>query len=111
MLPAQVLKYLDLSTAHLPEEEFFLIRNAAPVYDPGNGDYIKSPIDSVLPRTIVHEYGMWINVQPPGESERTLARLYPNLFNVLAHARVWDCCWINFDQATDVYEGLPIFDW
>jgi hypothetical protein len=93
-----IYKYLDLTTAHLPEEEMQQIATAPP-------------------RVIPHEYGAWVNVQHDDTDEVdeqfTEDGTFPVLAAIVKYARELDddINWINFDRDGEPIDGLPTFDW
>lgn len=89
-----VHRYLDLSTAHLPEEESERIL-AAPV------------------RVIAHEYGWWVNVPGLGDYDDydVAGEGFEGLDTVLRYARYHDCTWVNFDRDGDVDPNLLTYEW
>jgi hypothetical protein len=99
-----VLRYLDLSTAHLTEAESVELSSAY-----GFGDLDHSP------RVVQHEYGAWVNVPTIDETTdeqdaAALAATRPNLAACIDRARTLSCTWINFDQDADTEPGLPTFE-
>jgi hypothetical protein len=99
-----VYQYLDLTTAHVTEQEWEAIATNWPALDDSG------------PRVIKHDYGAWVNVQEEfavGESEEAavFAMRYPNVHRVLVHAHHAGCNWINFDQDASHEPDLPIHDW
>lgn len=93
-----VYKYLDLSTAHVTEEESVAIDQNFPA------------LEDQGPRVIRHDYGWWVNA-PLGIDLTTFAEHYPNVLACINRARELDCYWINFDQDADTEPGLPVFEW
>lgn len=106
-----VYKYLDLSTAHITQEEM----EALSVGQDGDS--------GGLPRHIPHKYGTWMQVPwpfgqlpptgflGPDPEDGARAEEYPNVQRCIELARERECFWINFDQDADREEGLPTFDW
>jgi hypothetical protein len=104
-----VLRYLDLSTAHLTQRE------AEEVCGGPSGQYVMGDLDH-SPRLIQHEYGAWVHVPAIDETtdeqdHAALAATRPNLAACIVRARELGCTWINFDQDADTEPGLPTFDW
>ena len=90
-----VLKYLDLSTAHLPGNE----RTALQA-----GDLL----DNDWPRVITHTYGWWVNV--PSDAEvYDFADQAPALAAIIDHARCLDCTWVNLDADADTIGALTVY--
>lgn len=100
-----VLRYLDLSTAHLTQREADELSSA---FSFGDLDH--------SPRVIPHEYGAWVHVPALDEAtdledHAALARTRPNLAACIAKAREYDCTWINFDRDADEDATLPTYEW
>jgi hypothetical protein len=101
-----IYSYLDLSTAHLREEEMAAVKANLP------------DLDDSGPRIIDHEYGAWVNVPEDilgrEDYHAALAEAYPNLHNVLVYAKTKGCNWVNFDQDAEIEQPtwpLPTFEW
>ncbi|MEJ7894202.1 MAG: hypothetical protein WKF94_16355 [Solirubrobacteraceae bacterium] len=91
-----VLKYLDLSSAHLPENE----RSALLA-----GDLL----DNDWPRVINHTYGWWVNV--PSDAEvYDFADQAPALAQIIDHARCLDCTWVNIDSDAAPIDALTVYE-
>lgn len=91
-----VYQYLDLSTAHLTDEDRHeLAHGLCPL------------------RVIEHDYGWWVHV--PGDDDITdrLAAVSETMseafVGVLKHANKHGCNWINFDADADEEPELPSF--
>lgn len=98
-------RYLDLSTAFIPEREREGL--AAEGARDGRG---RNWTD--LPRVINHYYGWWVNV-PEAEEGRDDERFtdFPALRACIEAARKRGCNWINFDaDASDDDPELQVYE-
>jgi hypothetical protein len=91
-----VLKYLDLSTAHLPEGERTALQAG-------------ELLDNDWPRVITHEYGWWVNV-PSDPVAYDFSDQAPALAQIIKHARELDCEWVNIDRDADTIDALPVHE-
>jgi len=93
---------LELSTGHVPEDVFFVLRD-----NPGIYPWTASADD----------YGVMLSV--PGEESwaEFTDRLHetpiwhPALIRVLAVASLAECAWLRLDEDGEFDQDLPIFDW
>jgi hypothetical protein len=95
-----VCRYLDTTTAHLPETEAQALR--------------ESTIDHVC--ADAYEYGWWIWVPstPYREDDDELTELRqvaPCLLNLMDHARKHGCAYVRLDADADPVDGLPTVQW
>lgn len=86
-----VRKYLDCSTAMVPEAEFRALEK-----EDGPAGY-------------PFEYGFWLHV-PRGDDDGRFEKL-PHTKALVELARSLDCNWIILDQDGEIIDGLPSFDW
>lgn len=101
--PANVKRYLDLSTGHLSEGEALVVLDRS-----GTSPVIRT----------AHAYGAWVHVaniedmciEELAEYEIELED-YPALRACIVKARELGCTWINFDSDADRINGLPTHDW
>jgi len=91
-----VLKYLDLSTAHLPAGERTALQAG-------------ELLDNDWPRVITHEYGWSVNV-PSDPVAYDFSDQAPALAQIIAHARAQDCAWVNLDRDADTIDALPVHE-
>lgn len=95
-----VMRYLDIVTNHVTEDEMTAIAASFP------------DVDDDTPRVIVHEYGAWVNVQREAMyDEAGFAARYPNVAACLTRAHELDCDWINFDRDASHDDALPTYEW
>jgi len=84
-----VANMLDLSTSHMPASS------------PDWGDL----------RVAEHEHG-WVVFVPGGLDDEEFEELVPEWARpVMRYALDFDCILINFDQDSEVVEGLPTWEW
>ena len=102
-----VRKYLDVSAAHMTEQDNDLLAKALE-----DGD----KVNMVLPHTLPYSYGNWVWV-PDAEEMESHESMYtsygfsPAFVGVLKYARENDCDWVNFDRDGEVCEDLPTHEW
>jgi len=89
-----VKKYLDLSTAHIPNED-------REILDGKKGAWIVTP----------HRYGWWVYVPLDSSANPTTAGFSPAFCSLIGVAIDNGCRWINFDQDASIDPKLPVFDW
>jgi len=95
---ARLFRVLDLSTAHLPQEQMQGIAEVDTV---------------VLDRP---EYGalVWVDHDDPdGQDAAVVESGFPDLVPVLKYARTFggDLYWVQFDRDADSNDALPSWDW
>jgi len=103
-------RYLDLSVAHLAEDERDVIL-ATPDDDP----HRLAAHPPRLPRVVPHRYGAWVHVSyeihdDHDELRRLQSVGYPSFAAVLAFASRRGCQWINFDADAEDIPELPLYD-
>lgn len=89
-----VHKYLDASTAHLPQAVFNSLTS----------------LDGVV--TTEHNYGVWLWV--PSDIAAWVedySDTPAELVTLLQFARKLDCDWINLDSDAGCIDGLPMWEW
>ena len=95
-----VCRYLDTTTAHLPEDEADALR--------------ASTIEHVCADP--YEYGWWVWVPPiayPQDADELadLRAQAPRLLDLINYARSQDCDHLRLDADGAAIDGLPTFQW
>ena len=102
-----VRQYLDVSTAHLTEQDNRMLSQSVEDRD---------VINMVVPLVREYEYGHWVWV-PDAEDIEFYAQSYTSyglsetFVDVLRYARKNNCDWVNFDRDAEPCEDLPTHDW
>lgn len=87
-----IKRYLDISTAHVPHDEWERMHG----------------VEGVIMTD--HEYGRWVWVIDDLDAASVVEEC-PVLGKVMAYAAMNDCTWINFDRDAAAIADLPFFDW
>jgi hypothetical protein len=90
-----IRKFLDLSTAHLPE---YL------------GSHALSGVDGVTAYELCYGWLMWVPPDPDGHAA-DYPQLPAEVLTVQRYAREHACDYVLFDQDADVIDDLPTWDW
>jgi hypothetical protein len=92
--------YLDASTKHLPLSELIMLTEGV--------DYLFMVKDT-------SECVFWIYASPPldmyGEDLEDMKVKLPNLLRLVIFAVEHHCAWMKLDEAGDIIDKMPVYDW
>jgi hypothetical protein len=96
---ANVRKFLDLSTAHLAQEDKRILERAS----------VPGECNTFGPPSAKHTYGWWMFAPEELDGYRE-AELSNNLRRICTYARTCGCDYILFDSDAEINKNLPVFE-
>lgn len=92
-MSANVRKFLDISTTHLPER---LVRGC---------------FENVIRHDYAEGFWLWVPDDPQDSNDAMEAKVPPEILRLQLYARGLDCDWIRFDADADEDDNLPTWNW